>query len=84
MGELKRHGYDSSPGTREPILHQMEIAGYLAREDRVVNGKIRKYDSPTNRGQQVRTAARLKIAELVDDVVEGRGPTRIGSDTQTQ
>lgn len=82
MEELKRHGYEISPGTLYPLLHQMEMAGYLVREDRVVNGKIRKYYSATDRGQQVLVEARQKIAELVTEVVEGKGPTSIvgGSD----
>ncbi len=75
MEELKRHGYDISPGTLYPILHQMESAGYLVREDRVVNGKIRKYYTATDAGRQVLVEARQKIAELVTEVVEGQGPT---------
>jgi len=78
MAELKRHGYDISPGTLYPLLHQMETARYLVREDRVVNGKVRKYYRATERGQQMLIEARLKIAELVGEVVEGQGPTSIG------
>lgn len=81
MEELKRHGYEVSPGTLYPILHQMEKAGYLVREDRVVNGKIRKYYTATQRGQQVLIEARQKIAELVTEVVEGQGPASIVQDT---
>jgi PadR family transcriptional regulator, regulatory protein PadR len=84
MEELKRHGYDISPGTLYPVLHQMETAGYLVREARVVNGKIRKYYTATDRGKQVLIEARLKIAELVAEVVEGRGPESIIVETETQ
>jgi PadR family transcriptional regulator PadR len=82
MAELTRHGYEISPGTLYPLLHQMEKAGYLLREDRLVNGKIRKYYTATDRGKQVLVEARQKIAELVTEVVEGKGPTSIvdGSD----
>jgi PadR family transcriptional regulator PadR len=84
MEELKRHGYEISPGTLYPILHQMATAGYLVREDRVVNGKIRKYYTATDRGEQVLTEARLKIAELVGEVVEGHGPSSIVTNIETQ
>ena len=84
MAELKRHGYDISPGTLYPLLHQMETAGYLVREDRVVNGKIRKYYTATDRGRQVLVEARRKIAELVTEVVEGHGPATIVTETESE
>jgi DNA-binding PadR family transcriptional regulator len=80
MEELKRHGYEISPGTLYPILHQLEKAGYLAREDRLVNGRIRKYYTATDRGRQVLVEARRKIAELVTEVVEGKGTASIVHD----
>ena len=75
--ELRRHGYDLSPGTLYPILHGLERARYLAREDRVVRGKVRKYYAITPEGQAALAEAREKIAELVGEVVEGRGPGRL-------
>jgi PadR family transcriptional regulator PadR len=75
--ELRRHGYELGPGTMYPILHGLEKAGYLAREDRVVNGKIRKYYTATAAGVQALVEARRKIAELVHEVVRGEGPTRM-------
>ncbi len=77
MEELKRHGYDISPGTLYPLLHQMAAAGYLVREDRVVNGKIRKYYTATDRGHAALMEARQKIAELVREVVQGEGPQHL-------
>lgn len=79
--ELRRHGYDLSPGTLYPILHSLEAAGYLARRDRVVGGKVRKYYTITGDGQAALAEARSKIAELVDEVIEGHGPTHL-SDPQ--
>lgn len=38
--ELRRHGYELSPGKLYPVLHELEATGYLARLDRVVNGKV--------------------------------------------
>jgi len=74
IAELARHGYELSPGTLYPILHSLQETGYLTREDRVINGKIRKYYSITDEGQRALGEARLKIAELVDEVLEGRNP----------
>jgi DNA-binding PadR family transcriptional regulator len=68
--ELRRHGYELSPGTLYPVLHQLETAGYLRRLNRVVNGKVRKYYVLTRRGGQALSDARAKIAELVGEVLE--------------
>lgn len=73
--ELKRHGYEISPGTLYPILHNLEAAGYLIREKRVVGGKVRKYYSITDEGRAALAEARRQIRELVDEVLEGHGPT---------
>lgn len=72
--ELGRHGYDLSPGTLYPILHQLEARGYLAGEEQVVQGKVRKYYTITPAGSQALAAAKPKIRELVDEVLEGHEP----------
>lgn len=77
MQELQRHGYEMSPGTLYPILHGLEKAGYLEREDRLVNGKIRKYYEITDDGRAALTEARTKMVELADEVLEGHGPKRL-------
>src|ERR671916_452273 len=77
IDELRRHGYEVSPGTLYPILHVLEADGYLAREDRVVGGKVRKYYTITPSGQVALDEARAKIAELVNEVIEGRGPIHL-------
>ena len=41
--ELARHGYTLSAGTLYPVLHSLEAAGYLRRQDRVVGSTLRKY-----------------------------------------
>jgi DNA-binding PadR family transcriptional regulator len=74
IDELRRHGYELGPGTLYPLLHSLEAAGYLAREDRVVGGKVRKYYTITDPGRLALAEARVKIAELVDEVLEGHGP----------
>jgi DNA-binding PadR family transcriptional regulator len=70
IAELHHHGYELSPGTLYPILHQLETAGYLRRLDRVVSGKVRKYYVLTRRGEQALRDARAKIVELVGEVLE--------------
>jgi PadR family transcriptional regulator, regulatory protein PadR len=75
--ELARHGYDVSPGTVYPILHELERTGYLRRNNRVVHGKVRKYYRTTPRGDQALDEARSKIAELVAEVLRGEGPTSL-------
>jgi PadR family transcriptional regulator, regulatory protein PadR len=77
IAELRRHGYELSPGTLYPVLHQLETAGYLRRIDRVVGGKVRKYYVLTRRGEQTLGDARAKITELVGEVLEARKSARI-------
>jgi DNA-binding PadR family transcriptional regulator len=77
IAELRRHGYELSPGTLYPVLHQLETAGYLRRIDRVVSGKVRKYYVLTRRGEQALGDARAKIAELVGEVLEARKSPRV-------
>jgi DNA-binding PadR family transcriptional regulator len=74
IAELRRHGYQIGPGTLYPMLHQLEAGGFLQREDRVVNGRIRKYYLATDQGRAALAEARIRITELVSEVVEGQGP----------
>ena len=75
--ELQRHGYELSPGTLYPILHRLEAQGYLVAEERVVSGKVRKYYASTSAGSQILVEVRHKMRELVDEVLEGHGPTSL-------
>ncbi len=77
IAELRRHGYELSPGTLYPVLHQLETAGYLRRIDRVVGGKVRKYYILTRRGEQALGDARKKITELLEEVLEARKSARV-------
>jgi PadR family transcriptional regulator, regulatory protein PadR len=67
--ELRRHGYELSPGTLYPILHGMERAGYLDQHRQTVEGKVRKYYTITDQGREALLEARQKIRELVDEVI---------------
>lgn len=82
--ELARHGYDMSPGTLYPLLHDMERAGYLVCEPRVVGGKVRKYYAITAAGRRALDEARAKIGELVAEVLEGHGPARLPDPPEEQ
>jgi DNA-binding PadR family transcriptional regulator len=75
ISELRRHGYELSPGKMYPVLHELEQTGYLRRIDRVVNGKVRKYYAITRRGAAALTDARKKIAELVGELLAADGAT---------
>ena len=74
--ELERHGYRLSPGTLYPLLHNLEAAGFLAREDRIVGGKIRKYYRITPLGKRALEEARAKVVDLVDEVTENEPKTK--------
>lgn len=66
--ELERHGYKLSPGTLYPLLHSLEAAGFLRRDERVVSGKVRKYYRITPLGQRALDEARRMAVELVDEI----------------
>jgi DNA-binding PadR family transcriptional regulator len=68
QAELDRHGYKLSPGTLYPLLHNLEGAELLERDERVVDGKVRKYYKITPQGRLVLKEARKKAVELVDEV----------------
>lgn len=70
ISELKRHGYDMSAGTLYPILHQMEADGLLDMSPRLIDGKIRKYYTITDKGRIILTEARKQAQELFKEVRE--------------
>ncbi|MCC7447109.1 MAG: helix-turn-helix transcriptional regulator [Anaerolineae bacterium] len=70
--ELRRHGYELSPGMLYPILHSLEQSGYLTRIKQTVEGKVRKYYSIIAQGQQALQEVQQKIRELVDEGLEGK------------
>jgi len=68
LEELREHGYEMSPGTLYPILHNMEENGLLTKENRIVEGKVRKYYSITEKGEDVLKEARIKAYELFKEI----------------
>src|SRR5260370_18297499 len=77
IAELKRHGYELSPGTLYPLLHSLEEQGYLARTDRLVEGRVRKYYVITEGGRAALLEAKQKFAELVHEVLEEEDGPRL-------
>ncbi|EPY2272896.1 PadR family transcriptional regulator [Clostridium sporogenes] len=68
--ELKEHGYEISAGTLYPILHNLQKNGALKVEDKNVDGKIRKYYSITQLGENLLNEAREKAYELFKEIKE--------------
>ena len=68
--ELRRHGYDISPGTLYPILHSLEKEKLLESQKETIDGKVRKYYKITRQGRKALKAAKIKIKELVDEVMK--------------
>src|SRR5262245_65631777 len=61
--ELERHGYRLSPGTLYPVLHSLDEANFLERENRIVGGKVRKYDRTTPLGGRGVDEARRQLLD---------------------
>ena len=68
LEELREHGYNLSAGTLYPLLHTMESAGLLIKEDKNVDGKIRKYYKITVKGSVVLQEAKKKAYELFEEI----------------
>lgn len=66
--ELKEHGYNISPGTLYPMLKSMEEEGLLEKEDKNVNGKIRKYYKTTQKGDILLSDLKNNLKELFNDI----------------
>jgi PadR family transcriptional regulator PadR len=75
LTELRRHGYDISPGTLYPLLKRLERNGWLRSEVAVGEGKRRRrYYHLTARGAAVLDVLRETVVELHDEVVEETAP----------
>ena len=70
--ELRRHGYDVSPGTIYPLLARMEDRGWLrCRVDPNGGLRARKEYLLTNDGQEVLAFLKRQTEELYREVVLG-------------
>jgi len=71
LSELRRHGYDISPGTLYPLLKRMERNGWLRCEREANAGpRGRRYYHLTAGGAAVLEVVRETVVELHREVVE--------------
>ena len=70
--ELRRHGYEVSPGTLYPLLARMEARGWLSCQVDPAGGlRARRAYSLTDKGREVLAFLRTQIEELHREVVLG-------------
>jgi len=69
MEELRSHGYEISSGTIYPILHNMEDDGILKTQEKVIEGKVRKYYLITEKGEKILKEAEEKTKELFEEII---------------
>jgi PadR family transcriptional regulator PadR len=74
LTELRRHGYDISPGTLYPVLRRMEANGWLTSEQEPGNVHARRYYRLTREGQAVLGVVREMLAELRGEVMPKKTP----------
>jgi len=67
--ELRRHGYEISPGTLYPLLNRMARYGWLACRKNSRGARARKDYRLTAAGRKVLAVVREQIEELYEEVV---------------
>lgn len=66
LQELRRHGYEVSPGTLYPLLHRLERLGWLRCETDPAGGpKARRSYYLTPEGREALDAVETQLGELV-------------------
>jgi len=81
LRELRRHGYEVSPGTLYPILHRMEALGWLRCEVEAGRGtRAPRFYHATEAGKAVLALIREQLRELVGEVEEQRAGRRMMED----
>jgi PadR family transcriptional regulator PadR len=68
--ELRRHGYEMSPGTIYPLLHGLQKKGYLSVEVKREGRRFWREYSATKEGKKVLNAAKRKLRELFHELIE--------------
>jgi DNA-binding PadR family transcriptional regulator len=70
LTELRRHGYETSPGTLYPWLNRMERVGWLkCKVDPEGGRRARKDYRLTSKGKKILALIREQIMELYKEVV---------------
>ncbi len=73
LTELRRHGYDISPGTLYPLLQRMERLGWLKSKTAGARGpRARKDYRLTGKGEKVLAFVREQLSELQREVSHDR------------
>jgi len=62
-------GYKISPGTRYPLLHALEQAGYLRGHLKVNKGRLRKYYKTTALGQSCLSELRHQVCGILKEII---------------
>ena len=77
IGELRRHGYELSPGTLYPLLDRLAQRGWLkCQRDRRRGRRARKDYRLTAKGERILQLLREQIEELYEEVVATRRKKR--------
>ncbi|MGP8201865.1 MAG: PadR family transcriptional regulator [Limisphaerales bacterium] len=69
INELRRHGYEISPGTLYPLLQRLVRRGWLGVTAQGKGRRSRKDYRLTPKGKKVLKLIRAQIQELYDEVV---------------
>jgi len=70
--ELARHGYKLSAGTLYPVLHSLEIKGYLRSSRQRAGRWTRRVYRTTPLGRRVLRRARKRVWELFGEMFASR------------
>lgn len=68
--ELRRHGYEISPGTLYPLLNRMARYGWLSCRKNASGARARKDYRLTAAGHKVLALVREQLEELYEEVVK--------------
>jgi DNA-binding PadR family transcriptional regulator len=68
--ELRRHGYELSPGTLYPILHGLEEKGLLISTKERDGSTERRVYRATPEGRAALADAKVKVRELFGELFE--------------
>jgi len=70
--ELRRRGYEISPGTLYTMLHGLERKGYLKSRQEGKGKRARRFYKITPKGSVVLANAKVKVKELFGELFEAR------------
>lgn len=70
--ELRRHGYELSPGTLYPMLHGLEKKGYLTSRYESNSRRNRRVYEITEQGRMALMDAKTRVKELFGELIEGK------------